>query len=206
MIIKKFVTGVYDVNTYLLIDTDSKEAAVIDYGGHSDEILSELKENNLTLKYILNTHGHFDHISGENELQKSLNAPVYVNKGDELLVKMLKPTLATLGFPLIEPPKIDEFLDEKSQLTIADNQIKVLLTPGHTRGCVSFLVGDDLFSGDTLFYESVGRTDLPGGDYNDIVKSVQTKLFVLDDSIKVYPGHGCETTIGHEKRHNPYVK
>src|SRR5574344_2471844 len=107
MQIKKFVTGVYDVNTYLIYDETTKEAAIIDYGGESEDVLNEIKKNDLQLKYILNTHGHFDHISGEKSLAEKFKVPVYAHKADEFMIKALKIVLTTHGFPLVEPPNVD---------------------------------------------------------------------------------------------------
>lgn len=202
---KTFQTGIYDVNTYLIWDEETLEAAVIDYGGFCSELLDEISKHSLKLKYILNTHGHFDHISGEKSLQESFNLPVYLHKGDLELANLLEVILSGFGVKPEKPPIITEILTEASELNLGKEKIKVIETPGHTQGGVCFLIGDDLFSGDTLFYESIGRTDLPGGNFVQLQKSIKTKLFTLNDNIKVHPGHGCSTTIGHEKLNNSFV-
>jgi len=205
MQIKHYITGVYDVNTYLLYDEETKEAVVIDYGGEFDELTDFIDSNNLKLKYILNTHGHFDHISGENTLQQEYGAPVYIHKKDEMTMNSLPIVLAGFGFPPKKPPKINCYVNEDLDLALGNEKIKVIETPGHTKGCVCYLVGDNLFSGDTLFYENVGRTDLPGGSFEELKSSIKNKLYTLPDNTKVFPGHGNFTSIGHEKLHNEFV-
>jgi len=200
-----FNTGIYDVNTYLVFDENSKEGAVIDLGGESEELLNAIKSNGVDIKYILNTHGHFDHISGENYFQKEYPVPTYVHKEDEQLVNHLEEILLYMGAKPHKPPKITNFLDENTQLKLGEEKIQVLETPGHTRGSVSFLINDVLFSGDTLFYESVGRTDFPGGSFSQIQSSIKQKLFKLPDKTKVLPGHGDATQIGYEKLNNRCV-
>ena len=205
MEIKLFNTGIYDVNTYLVFDEKSKEAVIIDLGGKSPELVDEIKKNNLKIKYILNTHGHFDHISGELDFQNNYNVPVYAHKEDLELINNLEIILKMMGAPIQKPPKITNFLDENSDLSIGDTKITVIETPGHTKGGVSLLIGENLFSGDTLFLESVGRTDFPGGSFDKIKSSIKDKLFKLPDTTKVYPGHGPSTQIGHEKLYNSFV-
>ena len=202
---KIFQTGIYDVNTYLIWDEKSKEAAVVDYGGACSELLDEVNKQGLHIKYILNTHAHFDHISGEKSLQDLFKLPVYLHKNDLELANLLEVILAGFGVKPEKPPIVTNFLTEESELSLGDIQIKVIETPGHTQGGVCFLVEDSLFSGDTLFYESIGRTDLPGGSSVLLQQSIKNKLFTLDEATKIYPGHGCPSTIGHEKLNNPFV-
>ncbi len=205
MQVKKYNTGIYDVNTYMIVDEETKEAAIIDYGGESANVINDIEQQGLKLKYILNTHGHFDHISGEKSLQEKYGAPVYIHKSDKLLVGMLEAVLIGFGARPIKPPKIDVFVDENTDLSIGNTKITVIETPGHTKGGVCYLAENNLFSGDTLFLECIGRTDLPGGSYKELVTSIKDKLFVLDDSTIVYPGHGDSSTIEHEKLNNTFV-
>lgn len=207
MLLKLFNTGLLQVNTYLLIDEDTKEAVVIDLGGDFDAIDKAVKESGAELKYVLNTHGHFDHIMGDVEIQKqNLDIPVYMHKNDLPLAKNVEQVVKAWGFAQSFPEvQIDKFIDESSDLKIGNHSIKVIETPGHTQGGVSFLIDNMLFSGDTLFLESIGRTDLDGGDYNTLVSSIKNKLFKLGDDIVVYPGHGPSTTIGHEKKYNDFL-
>ena len=200
-----FITGPIQVNTYLLYDEESKEAILIDVGGSAQSIISKIKELGLNLKGIYNTHGHFDHILGAKEIQDELKIPFYVNKGDELFVENLETQMAMYGMGQALPPEISGFLDENTEIKLGKNAIKVIETPGHTQGGVCFLTNNMLFSGDTLFLESIGRTDLPGGDYSTLKKSIKEKLFTLPDKTVVYPGHEDSTSIEHEKKYNMMV-
>lgn len=204
MLIKKFNTGILDVNTYVLIDENTKEAIIIDLGGNFEEISNYINNNSAQLKYILNTHGHFDHIMGEKTAQDSINIPIYMHKEDEFLVVNLPSQMAMWGMKSVEPPQITDFIDENSNLSIGNEAIKIFHTPGHSPGGLSFLIGNNLFSGDTLFRESVGRCDLPGGDFSILKKSIKEKLFKLPEDTVVYPGHGDFSTIGHEIKYNNF--
>lgn len=205
MIVKTFSLGLIGTNAYLLIDEESKEAVLIDLGGDYHAIKDELEKNNASLKYILNTHGHFDHILGERDAQEVFGVPVYVHEEDKYLVENLPKQLERFGF--VEnalPPENLKTFSEKDTFKIGDKEIKVLHTPGHTPGSVCFLAGKLLFSGDTLFYTSVGRTDFEGGSFAQLSNSIKEKLFKLDDDIDVYPGHDSKTSIGYEKKYNCY--
>ncbi len=205
MIIKTFPLGLIGTNSYILIDEDSKEAVLIDLGGDYHAIKDELEKNNASLKYILNTHGHFDHILGERDAQEVFDIPVYVHEEDKYLVENLPKQLERFGFAAnAQPPKNIKTFTEKDIFKIGDKEIKVIHTPGHTPGSVCFLVGKQLFSGDTLFYTSVGRTDFEGGSFAQLSNSIKEKLFKLDDDIDVYPGHDSKTNIGYEKKYNCY--
>lgn len=205
MKLETFVTGPIQVNTYLIYDEITKEGILIDVGGSAKEIVSRIEELNLKIKGIYNTHGHFDHILGAKEIQDSLNIPFYVNKGDKLMVEQLENIMAMYGLGYGQPPIINDFLDENTKLKLGENVVKIIETPGHTEGGVCFLVDKMLFSGDTLFLESIGRTDLPGGDYQTLKNSIKEKLFTLPEDIKVFPGHDVSTSIGHEKQYNMMV-
>lgn len=202
MIIKTFPTGIFSENTYLLIDEESKEAVVIDCGGSFEIVLDEIQKYGATLKYILNTHGHFDHILGEREAQEMTNVPVYIHKEDLPLLENFAQQALYFGLAESEPPKEVLTFDENTTFNIGDTPIKVIHTPGHSKGSCSFLVDNNLFSGDTLFYCSVGRTDLFGGNFTELENSIKNKLFKLDDNVDVYPGHDAKTTIGYEKKYN----
>lgn len=202
MIIKIFPTGIFGENTYLLADEETKEAIIIDGGSNFDIINDEIEKQNATLKYILNTHAHFDHIIEEKDIQDRTGVPVYVHEDDKFLLENLKVQTAALGIPEVEPPKNVITFNENSDLKIGNKKIKIIHTPGHTQGSCCFLIDDNLFSGDTLFYGSVGRTDLAGGDFKQLQNSIVNKLFKLDERINVYPGHDAKTTIGYEKKYN----
>lgn len=205
MLIKKINTGILDVNTYVLIDEDTKEAIIIDLGGNFEEVNNYINSNNAKLQYILNTHGHFDHILGEKTAQDTVNVPIYMHKEDEFLVKNLPSQMTMWGLDPAEAPEITDFIDENSDLYIGKQKIEIFHTPGHSPGGLSFLIGNDLFSGDTLFRESVGRCDLPGGNFSVIKKSINEKLFKLPQDTVVYPGHGDSSTIEHEIKYNDFL-
>lgn len=205
MIIKTFPLGMINTNSYLLIDETSKEAVIVDLGGNYHVIWDEIVEYKAKLKYILNTHGHFDHILGEKDLQDELGIDVYIHENDKILVENLALQLEKFGFVsnAMAPTRIKTFT-ASDVFKIGEIDINVIHTPGHTPGSVCFLVDKNLFSGDTLFYTSVGRTDFEGGSFEQISHSIKEKLFALEDDIVVYPGHDVKTTIGYEKKYNCY--
>lgn len=203
MIIKSFILPPIDNNNYLIIDEESKEAALIDCSFMSDDILLELKKHDAKLKYVLLTHGHFDHIGGLNDLPDGTK--VLMHKGDSEWIQEVNNYLPMLGMPTMEIPRIDEYINDNDIITLGQTNIKVIHTPGHTQGGVCFYIDGNLFSGDTIFKESVGRCDLPGGDFNQIVKSIETKIFTLPDETKIFSGHGKTTTVEWEKAHNSYL-
>lgn len=206
VILKKFILGAIENNNYLLIDENSKEAVLIDCTQESEDIDNALKENGAILKYILLTHGHFDHILGVNDFKKKYpDCKILVHESDQILIDTMKEFARNFIQEKLEIQKVDGYVKDNEILKFGDNEIKVIHTPGHTQGCVCYLIGDEIFSGDTLFYESVGRTDLPGGNFNQIKSSIQEKLFTLDENIKVYPGHGWDSTVGHEKINNQFI-
>lgn len=204
MIIKHFTAGSYETNNYLLICKETRKAILIDAGGSFGKTMKLIKDNNAELKYILHTHGHFDHIGGTADIQKATNAKVLIHKEDEHFVKTLKQQLLMFGMPNAEPPKIDGFLEDGQEIETGTIKLKVIHLPGHSPGGIGFFADKVLFAGDTLFADSVGRTDLPGGSYEILGESIKNKIFTLDEDITIYPGHGGSTTIGHEKANNPF--
>lgn len=201
MIINTFTAGPIDANNYLLADND--EAVLIDCSEAKPEVLSALEGKKL--KFILLTHGHFDHVLGVNEMREKTGAKVLINKEDVVRMNESADIMRTFGVQGVETPKADDFLNDGDTLKFGNTEIKVIVTPGHTQGCVCYLIDGKLFSGDTLFKESVGRCDLPGGNFQKLSDSVKNRLFTLDDNTIVYPGHGPETTIGHEKKYNEII-
>ena len=207
MIIKTIPNGILQANTYVLIDEETKEAAIIDSGGEFEIINDALEKYGAKLKYILNTHAHFDHVMGEKEAQERTGLPVYVHEDDKILLENLKRQAAFFRIGEAEAPENIKTFDENTVFKLGNQEIKVIHTPGHTPGSVCFLVGDALISGDTLFYGSIGRTDFEGGSFAQISDSIQNKLFKLAENITVYPGHDAQTTIGYEKKYNsPFGK
>ena len=200
-------TGPLEVNTYVLTDDNTKEAVIIDICGDFKKIKNALDEGGYNLKFILNTHGHFDHILGELEVQKEFpDIPIYIHKDDMPHLLNIKDELKMWGFnnntETLTPSK---FIDEADRLQIGNYKITILHTPGHSKGSLSYYVDGKLFSGDALFYNSIGRTDFFDGDYEELIKSIKEKLLTLPEETIVYPGHGPSTKIRNEKFSNPYL-
>lgn len=209
MIIKTYPCGPFDANNYLVIDEDTKEAVLIDCSEDNHDIIDDVKKQGAKVKFILITHGHFDHILGINNMKQVLDAQVIVPYDDLILIENINQHARFFGQEIIEIPKHDKIYEEVDDLKIGNNKINVINTPGHTEGGVSFLIGNNLFSGDTLFKNSFGRTDLYGGSTNKIVNSIVNVLFNLPENTVVYSGHGAATTIGYEKNNNEilhYIK
>ncbi len=205
MIVKKFIPQEFAANNYLLYDEASKEAVLIDCAGSNEAIFKFIDENDLKLRYILITHAHFDHVGGLKEFkQKYPDIQILMAEADKVLYDNLSVQCDLFAHKRIEPVEIDEFINEGKEIDFAGLKIKTIATPGHSKGSVCYLADDNLFSGDTLFYEEIGRCDLPGGSFDEIQNSIKEKLFKLDEKIKVFTGHGDNTNIGHEKINNAY--
>jgi glyoxylase-like metal-dependent hydrolase (beta-lactamase superfamily II) len=198
--------GRVGTNCYVVWDEDSKEAFVVDPAAAERKIMRIIDDEKLKPKYIVLTHGHGDHIGGVPMLQEAYPGIQLVagRKDQELLTDAyLNFSGEILGYDLTLVP--DRFLAEGDELEVGNMKLSVIETPGHTDGGICILVGKTLFSGDTLFRLSIGRTDMPNGDYATLVNSIRQKLFVLPDDVTVYPGHMDRTSIGFEKAHNPFV-
>jgi len=201
MILKKFVVGPLETNSYIFGDENSKEAVLIDPGGESNNINKFIKNENLKLKYVINTHGHGDHISGNSDF----NVDVLVHKLDkDFLENPLLNLSASFGAQ-VSSPEANRFLNEGDKIDIGSAYLEVIHTPGHTPGGICLRYNNILFSGDTLFFEGVGRTDIPNASWEALMDSLKNKLMKFPDECKVYPGHGPETTIGHERKNNPFL-
>jgi glyoxylase-like metal-dependent hydrolase (beta-lactamase superfamily II) len=193
-------------NCFILGCEETHEAVVIDPGDDAAEILFELAESRLKVKYILNTHGHFDHVGANKKMKDATDAPILIHASDAPMLGMLAAHASSFGLSAENSPTADQFIKDGDTISFGkDITLKVIHTPGHTPGGVSFYTDGKVFVGDTLFAGSIGRTDFPGGDYDTLIASVQKKLFLLADNVAVYPGHGPETSIGREKKFNPYV-
>lgn len=194
-------------NTYLLFDEDTKNGIIIDPGCKTENIEKLIFENGVSVKYIMLTHCHYDHIESLIPLKKNTGAKIV--SGDKCSENVGNPnrnlTDYGLGYP-ISGIKSDIILKDGEELLLDSIKIKCIYTPGHTECSVCYLCGDDLFSGDTLFLRSVGRWDLPTGDYSALEKSISEKLYTLSDNVAVHPGHGGDTSIGYEKKYNFCVK
>lgn len=203
---KTLVLGMIRTNCYIISNGDTREAIVIDPAAEADVIEQYLKANDLVCKAILLTHGHFDHILAVEELSQAVHATIYAGEAEAAL---LKDPLLNSSRNMYQDVSLsaDVWLKDQQQLELAGFSIKVIHTPGHTVGgvCYYFEGQGILLSGDTLFYESIGRADLPTGDASALVDAILSKLMRLEDSVKVYPGHGQSTTIGHERKNNVYL-
>lgn len=204
MFLKTITAGPLGVNCYLIACENTKAGAVIDPGADAPQILKTIKDNNLDIKYILLTHGHVDHLAHLTRLKGELNAQFLMHQDDAFLLKGLFAQALMFGLPNPGNPKPDRFLSDGEEIILGDLKINVLHAPGHSPGSITFHVEDKLFVGDLIFSGSIGRTDLPKGDYQTLIDSVQTKIFTLPDETIIYPGHGPETTVGQEKLTNPF--
>jgi glyoxylase-like metal-dependent hydrolase (beta-lactamase superfamily II) len=187
--------------------SESGEALVVDPGGDVDDIIERLASLGLKAKYLLHTHAHFDHIMGSKGMREKTGAEICLHKEDEFLYNMLGKQASMFGLSADEPLPVDKFLSDDQEINFGKLKTQVLHTPGHTPGSLCFCVQDSdslLFSGDTLFSRSIGRTDLWGGSFDKIIKSIKTRLFTLDDETRVIPGHGPDTSIWTEKKENPF--
>ena len=207
MVLETFPVGLLQCNCTILGDEEAGEAIVIDPGDEVSRIHRRLTELGLTLKQILITHAHIDHIGGALKLKKLTGAPIFLNEADLEQVKMMAAQAKWVGVATPEMAPPDEGLADGATVGLKRYPAQVLHTPGHTRGsvCLHFVPLQLLFAGDTLFAGSIGRTDLPGGDYKQILDSIQTRLLGLAGETKVIPGHGAATTIAHERESNPFL-
>lgn len=204
--IKAYIVSPIFTNCYLVVDKETAQAAVVDPGGKSDELTEYLKSSDVKLKYILLTHGHFDHISYANELAKQFDAEIVCGKNTD---KYLSDNFLNLSanhdeVENVKPFGADILLDDGDVLTLGNTAIKFITTPGHTDGCGCYIFDDNILSGDTLFCESYGRTDFSTSSFTDMTASLK-KLKMLDGDYNVYPGHGMSTTLNHERKFNPLM-
>ncbi|GAG62411.1 unnamed protein product [marine sediment metagenome] len=202
--IKKFTLGYFAVNCYIAYTTDSKEALIIDPGAEPQKILDFINEKKLKVKYIINTHGHYDHIGANNEIKSVLNAPICIHTLDKELLHSPMSNLSLLTGKFYKV-NADRVIEEDDEFKIDDKVFKIIHTPGHTRGSISVMVDDIIFCGDLVFKDGIGRTDLFGGSSKDLALSIKNKIFSINDEVKLYPGHGPETSIKDLKENNYMV-
>ena len=205
----KVINNYYtDENAYLVYDEDTLAGIVIDPGSDADKILGACNEENVIIKYIFLTHCHYDHILGLPKLREKTGALLVSSKYTSVNIgdPDINHSVSGLGYAISERSS-DIILGDNEEFTLDSLKIKCILTPGHTNGGACYLVNDSvLFSGDTLFLRSIGRSDLPTGNADELINSIKNKLYTLDENIKVYPGHGKETEIGYEKKYNMFVR
>jgi hydroxyacylglutathione hydrolase len=208
MILETFPVGPLQCNCTILADENTREAIVVDPGDEISRIHRRLQSQGLTLKQILITHAHIDHIGGALKLKSLTGAPIFLNEHDLPLLQIMAEQAAWVGVPTPETAPPDEALTDGRLVGIGNYPARVIHTPGHTQGsiCLHFEPLKMVLAGDTLFAGSIGRTDLPGGNYDQILDSIQTRLLTLADDTKVVPGHGPATSIGYERKANPFLQ
>lgn len=207
MIHEVIAVGPLQCNCSIIGDEGTREAMVVDPGDDIDDILQIIAKHNLTVKHVVITHGHIDHIGGAMKLKAATGALIHMNLGDEMQIKMLPMQAAWVGMQSPGKVTIDESMKDLGRITAGSLEADVLHTPGHTQGssCLYFPKEKRLIAGDTIFAGSIGRTDLPGGDFDAIIASLHGKLMTLPDETVVIPGHGPATTIGDERETNPFI-
>lgn len=200
------MVGAMLANCYIIADEETKEAAIIDPSAEEEEILKVVKDNNLKVKYIINTHGHMDHIGANAKIKEATGAKILIHHDDRNLLTSPAKNLAIFWGRMTKSPPADRLLKDGEIIPLGNLKIKVIHTPGHTRGSICLLVDDRLFTGDTLMRNTIGRTDLPGASSKMLVQSIKERILPLGAGIEVYPGHEGETTIGQERKNNPFIR
>ena len=207
--VKKFTFNPFAENTYVLFD-DTKECVIIDPGCHDkteqDELVRFIESNTLIVKKLINTHCHIDHVLGNAFVKRKFNVQLYIHPIEEALLRAVKSYASNYGFHQYEDSTADVFLTENDVVEFGNQRLQILFVPGHSPGHIAFYdaVSKTLIGGDVLFENSIGRSDLPGGNHNTLINSIREKFFTLPDNVTVYCGHGEETSIGFEKRTNPF--
>ena len=199
------IVGPLETNCYLVYSQDSLECAVVDPGAEAERIVQLIAQKNLKPTLILNTHGHVDHIGANKEIKEKFNIPLYIHSADGPMLENVQQSEMAIFLGAMDSPSPDHFLNDGDKIKIGKSFLQVIHTPGHSPGSVSFLSDGFLLSGDTLFFGGVGRTDLPGGSWKEMVNSIKNKILTMPDEMKVLPGHGPFTTVGQEKRANPFI-
>ena len=206
MILEKLAVGPLASNCYLVGAEANKEGIIIDPGAEANRILKRVDDLGLEVKLIVLTHGHKDHVGAVKEIKEAIDAEVAIHTDDAESLQMRQPLIEQLGLSVHPSPSPDRLLKDGDSLNVGDLHFLVLHTPGHTLGGICLFGDGVVFSGDTLFNLGIGRTDMPGGNYVQLLNSIHAKLMVLPDSTVVYPGHGPQTTIGNEHQTNPFLR
>lgn len=212
MKVSRFTFNMFGVNTYVLWDETTKEAIIVDPGmtnASEQKIIDDfIKKNSLNVTHLVNTHMHIDHSFGISYMKNKYDLTLECNSGDQFLAQRLKDQATMFGLPIsIDELQIDVDLKEGDKIYVGDEELHILHVPGHSPGSIVLYapLSSFIISGDVLFNSSIGRTDLPGGSYSQLISAINDKLMSLPDDVTVYPGHGPETSIGQEKRNNPYL-
>ena len=203
--VQSVVTGPFQENTFIVSDSVTGDTVFIDPGDDSSVLISEINRNNLIPLAIINTHAHIDHIGAVSELQTEWNIPFYLHKDEQMVFDTYEQTCRLFGMPVGETPEVDRWIETEDGLNIGPFHFEVMFTPGHTPGGITFLIEKHVFSGDTLFYGSIGRTDLPGGDWNTLECSLKKMVEQIDPQFIIHSGHGPDTTMGREYKENPFL-
>jgi hydroxyacylglutathione hydrolase len=205
LVARSLVLGPFETNAYILTCVETRETAVIDVGFDPEPIADRIQADGLIVRHLLNTHAHYDHIAGMRALQERVGGTYWLHPDDRFLADAVTTQGAAFGLPPAEAPAEIHDLADGGTITFGNESLAVLHTPGHSPGSVTFRNADSLWVGDVLFAGSIGRTDLPGGSFETLRHSIRERLFPLGDALRVFPGHGPATTIGAERRGNPFV-
>ena len=205
LVLEHLMVGPLQSNCFILGDEASGEAVIIDPGGDGDKILNAVGRKPWKVTAILNTHAHFDHIAANDIVKKGTGAPLLAPRGDSPFMSQAHVSARIYGLEVDASPEPDRLLDDGDTIDLGDEKIEVISTPGHTPGGATFVTSIGVFPGDSIFAGSIGRTDLPGGDYDTLINSIKAGIMSLDDDTPVYPGHGPATTVGRERAHNPFL-
>ncbi|MCG0275878.1 MAG: MBL fold metallo-hydrolase [Thermosediminibacteraceae bacterium] len=204
MFVKRLMVGPLASNCYILGD-DTKKGVIIDPGAEPETILKEIKEQDIKVEFIILTHGHADHIGAVGDVKDATGAKVAIHEKDAKMLVSAEENLSSfMGYGFTQPPA-DIKLKGGELLKVGNSELEIIWTPGHTPGSICIKAGKLLFSGDTLFAGSVGRTDFPGGSYRELINSIKSKLLIFEEDVRILPGHGSESSIGAEKTNNPFV-
>ncbi len=206
MLLKSIVVGPLEVNCLVLACEETRKGIVIDPGDNVPGILQLVKEDDIDVIEIVATHGHFDHIGRVTSLQQELNVPFTIHRADLFMVEGLVEIASFLGVDTDDAPRVDRFIEEGDTIAFGQETLDIVHTPGHAPGNVTFLWPDHAIVGDVIFAGSIGRTDLEGADPDTLMRSIREKVMVLPDETHLYPGHGPFTTVGQERRTNPFLQ
>ena len=205
MIFQCLTVGLFQENCYLLGDEDTREAILFDPGDEADRLLAALKQHKLSLTRIINTHAHIDHIMAVGKIQQETGADFYLHKDEIFLLEKLQQTAAEYSFGPIEPPRVTHHPQPGDKFRLGTMSFTAVHMPGHSPGSLGYIFPDMLIGGDVLFAGSIGRTDLPGSNHETLMETLKIKILPLDDALRVYPGHGPQTTIRQERQTNPFL-